>query len=274
MFRTIADLKECAIGATDGDVGSVEDIYFDDESWTVRYLVVDTGTWLPGRKVLISPLSLRKEGHEAGRLLVNLTKEQVQNSPEMDTARPISRQAEIAYGEYYGLFPYWEGPYRWGAGPYPFLGSAGESAARSAQSAAVSEEMVARDREQREHGNEHLRSADAVREYYVQAVDGEIGHVEELIVDDRDWAIRYLVVDTRNWIPGKKVLVAPAWIERISYDESKVFVTLTREAIRNSPEYDPDSLDRQYEAQLYQHYGKRGYWDDRPESWKIFPPSL
>jgi hypothetical protein len=273
MFRTIADLKACTIGATDGDIGSIEDVYFDDESWTVRYLVVDTGTWLPDRKVLISPLSFRKDGHESERLLVHLTKDQVRNSPEMDRAQPISRQAEVAYSQYYGYLPYWEGPYRWGAGPYPLPGDLGREREGSAQTA-VGAETMARDREQRLHGREHLRSADEVMDYYIQATDGEIGHLDELIVDDRDWAIRYLAVDTRNWFPGKKVLIAPAWIERISYDESKVFVGLPRDAIRNSPQYDPAALDRQYESQLYQHYGKHGYWDDKPESWRIFPPSL
>ncbi len=264
MLRTIADIKECTVGATDGDIGSIEDVYFDDKSWTVRYLVVDTGAWLPGRKVLISPHSIRKQGHDDQRILVQLTQEQVRNSPDMDTAQPISRQAEIAYSQYYGYQPYWEGPYRWGAGPFPLTGSevtAGLPAPAPPRSA-VEAEVAARVQHDRERADDHLRSALAVTDYYIHASDGEIGHVEELIVDDADWAMRYFIVDTRNWLPGKRVLVAPEWIDHISFDDSTVFVAMRREAIESAPEYDPKTLERGYERQLYAHYAKPGYWED------------
>ena len=111
----------------------------------------------------------------------------------------------------------------------------------------------------------HLRSTHDVSGYHIQAADGEIGHVEDFIIDDETWAIRYLVIDTRNWWPGKKVLVSPQWIERVSWDESKVFVNLSRETIKQSPEYTEESLlTRDYETGLHRHYNRQGYWVDEP----------
>ena len=111
----------------------------------------------------------------------------------------------------------------------------------------------------------HLRSTHDVSGYHIQAADGEIGHVEDFIIDDETWAIRYLIVDTRNWWPGKKVLVSPQWIERVSWSESKVFVNLSRETIKQSPEYTEESLlTRDYETGLHRHYNRQGYWVDEP----------
>jgi sporulation protein YlmC with PRC-barrel domain len=109
----------------------------------------------------------------------------------------------------------------------------------------------------------HLRSTHDVSGYHIQATDGEIGHVEDFIIDDETWAIRYLIVDTRNWWPGKRILVSPQWIERVSWNESKVFVNLSREAIKASPEYSIESVPtRDYEAGLHLHYDRLGYWID------------
>jgi hypothetical protein len=110
-----------------------------------------------------------------------------------------------------------------------------------------------------------LRSTHEVTDYHIQAADGEIGHVEDFIIDDETWAIRYLIIDTRNWLPGKKVLVSPQWIERVSWSERKVFVNHTREIIRQSPEYTEESLlTRDYESVLHRHYNRQGYWVDEP----------
>ncbi len=271
MLRSIASLRRCTIAATDGDIGKVTDVYFEDEGWTVRYLVVDTGTWLSGKEVLLSPLSFRSGEHEPERLFVTLSRARVKDSPDIDTARPVSRQHEIEFSRYYGYPTYWEGPYRWGPTPFPGLPGAWPGPEAMPAPTAVEREIEARMAWEQENADPHLRSARAVSDYYIEAVDGEIGHVEELFVDDQDWAIRYMAIDTRNWWPGKKVLISPAWVDRLNYEESKVHIGLRRDAIQGAPEYVPDRLDREYETRLYSHYGKPPYWDQPPESWRLFP---
>src|SRR5439155_1704239 len=195
MLRTAGDLKGVTIEAMDGDIGSVQDLYFDDHTWTVRYLVVDTGTWLPGRQVLISPFAFQVVPG-ASRLRTSLTKEQVKGSPSIDTDRPVDRQREIAFSQYYGYPYYWVGPYRWGDLAYPTLPIA------VPQPGALEQELLAH---QREDTDPHLRSARDVMGYYIHATDGDLGHVEDFLVDAETWAIRYCIVDTRNWLPGRAV---------------------------------------------------------------------
>jgi hypothetical protein len=110
----------------------------------------------------------------------------------------------------------------------------------------------------------NLRSTSDVTGHHIQALDGEIGHVEDFIIDDETWSIRYLVVDTKNWWAGKHILVSPQWIQRVSWEELKVFVNLSCETIKRSPEYAPESLSRDYETELHRHYDRRGYWADEP----------
>jgi hypothetical protein len=270
MFRTFEEINNCTLTATDGEIGSVEDLYFDDEGMTVRYLVVDTGTWLPGRKVLISPRCFKRDQPEKDRLAVHLNKQQVKDSPDIDTERPIEREDEATLGHYYGYPNYWGGPYRWGDLPYPELHALGGFTPGPLEgvSSAVAQEVRAR---AEQTVNPRLHSAEDVTGYSIQAADGSIGHVEDWVIDDRDWAIRYLIIDTVNWLPGKKVLVASNWIDRISYEDSKVYVDMTREAIKSAPEYHPERLDRTYEDRLHRHYGKRGYWDQPPDDWRVLP---
>lgn len=132
MMRSIRGLN---ISASDGDIGDVQDVYFEDESWTVRYLVADTGGSLSGRRVLISPLSLRLKEHDPSHLFVNLTKTEVRDSPDVNSALPVSRQHEGPFSRYYGYTPYREGPYRWGGdaltGFWPDGGNWSEWNARS-----------------------------------------------------------------------------------------------------------------------------------------------
>jgi hypothetical protein len=244
-------LKDFAIRATDGELGTIDDIYFDDETWAIRYLIVDTGGWLGGRRVLISPISVVHTDWEAKRLDVALTKRQVEHSPEIDTHKPVSRQHEAGYFGYYGYPYYWGGPYLWGAAAYP--------AGLATPPTASTEAMAARIR--RESTDSHLRSGEAVTGYNIEAADGEIGHVDGFVVDDEAWAIRYIEVATRNWWPGKKVLVSPAWLERVSWTTSKVYVGLSREAIKDAPEYiESTPITREYENRLYFHYGRPPYW--------------
>ncbi len=252
MLRQAKVFKSLKLRARDGDIGNAKEFYFDDEHWTVRYLVADTGGWLSGRRVLISPYALGSTVEAAGVVPVDLTKKQIEESPSLATDQPVSRQYEMQYYGYYGWPVYWNGPYVWGPAAYPAPLGVG-LADRSPESAHREKE-----------GDPHLRSTHDVTGHHIQAQDGEIGHVEDFIVDDEAWTIRYLVVDTKNWRAGKHVLVSPQWIERVSWRESKVFINLPRETIKQSPEYTPECLNREYETELHRHYSRQGYWADDP----------
>jgi uncharacterized protein YrrD len=232
MLLNAKNLKGAAIVARDGAIGEIDDFYFDDEKWTVRYLVVDTGSWLFSRKVLISPISIEKADEGANQVIVNLTRDQVKDSPDIDTQKPVSRQHETAFMDYYGYPYYWGGPYLWGDAAFPATLSM-PPAVKSQMAAAA----TARRREAEESCDERLRSVNEVNGYDIGAADGEIGHVDDFIIDDEDWAIRFIVIKTGGWLSGRKTLVAPRWIEGISWDESKMFVSLTRDQIASGPEY-------------------------------------
>jgi hypothetical protein len=251
MLTNAANLKGFTIRARDGELGTVEQFYFDDDSWAIRYLTVETGGWLGDREVLISPFSVVHTDWQARQLTVALTKTQVEHSPDIDTYRPVSRQHEAEYFAYYGYPFYWGGPYLWGPVFYP--------SALAVPAIDATEGMA--DRIATESTDSHLRSTEVVAGYRIEASDGEIGHVEAFLMDDEAWAIRYIEVATRNWWPAKKVLISPAWIERVSWSESKVCVGLTRAAIRNAPEYfETRRITREYENRLFIHYGEPPYW--------------
>jgi len=246
MLRRMKDLKGFIIGARDGDIGEANDFIFDDKNWTVRYLVADTNRWLPGRKVLISPIVVDQADWEGKRLPVLLTQEQVKSSPDISMNEELSAQDEVKYYNYYGLPYYWANDDIWGQ-------------------AMVPQDLIAESIDRKialtnEVNHSHLRSMKDVTGYSIQATDGEIGHVEDFIIDDETWTIRYIIIDTRNWLPGKKVLVAPQWIANVDWKNSNVYVNLSREAIKSGPDFSPDKLDRAYETQLYHHYGQENYW--------------
>ena len=245
MLRKADTLKGYKLHSLDGEIGEVTEFYFDDRYWTVRYLVANTVKWLPGRPVLISPYALGAVNKEERTISVDLTEKQVKESPPFDSDMPVSLQFEKAYHDYYGWPLYWTGTDSWGSHPY-----------------------LVRDREQgkqfggsEETWDHNLRSTKKVSGYFIQATDGEIGHVDDFMIDDESWGIRYLVIETRNWWPGKHVLISPKWIERVSWGESKVFINLSLEAIKHSPEYFAESTPtRGYEAELHKHYKRQGYW--------------
>jgi hypothetical protein len=242
-------LKGFKMHSLDGEIGQVREFYFDDQYWTIRYLVADTGNWLTGRQVLISPYALTSVNNEGECIIINLTKKQIEHSPALESHIPVSQQFEQMYYGYYGWPLYWGGPYMWGNFPYIVRNS--EQWKKSAQSKKV--------------WDSHLRSTHSVSGYDIQALDGDIGHVEDFIIDDETWAIRYLIVDTKNWWPGNKVLISTKWIKRVSWSESKVIVSLSRESIMKSPVYTADSLlTRNYENTLHKHYNLHGYWIDEP----------
>ncbi|MBN1957069.1 MAG: PRC-barrel domain-containing protein [Desulfuromonadales bacterium] len=247
MFYQANRLKGYKLSGIDGEIGKVEEFYFDDRHWTIRYLVADTGNWLEDRQVLISPYALGSVVREKRRIEINLTKQQIEDSPSLDSNKPVSRQFEDAYYGFYGWPNYWGGPHMWGS--YPFIMSDPEQLKESNQ--------------EEKSWDPFLRSTHDVTGNHIQVLDGEIGRVDDFIIDDETWAIRYLIIDTRNWRPGKMVLIAPQWIERVSWLESKVFVNLPQDVIRQSPEYTRESqLTREYEAILYRLYDRKGYWLD------------
>lgn len=254
MLHNLDELRGYDIAATDGSIGKATDFYFDDHTWHIRYMVVTTG-WLFGRDVLVAPDAIGRISRDRSEISVSMTRKQVEEGPGIGTDLPVSRQDEMRLRSHHGWAPYWD-LYPAGMGPLiPPMVPDRRAAETPASSGAVAD-MV------RETSDPHLRSAKEVEGYHIAARDGEIGHVEDFVVEEDSWLIRYLVVDTRNWLPGRKVLVAPHWATGIDWVERLVAVDLTREAIRSGPEYEPHKpIDRPYEAGLHRHFDQVGYWE-------------
>lgn len=244
MKRSSKSLTGYSITATDGEMGSVKDFYFDDKTWTVRYLVVETGSWLSGRKVLISPQAVQRADWEAKTFHVNLTKEQVKNSPDVDTDKPVSRQHEILLSEHYPWPAYWAGG----------LGVTGMMAPVTPPLELAVQESVSKEEE---NSDPHLRSIDRVTGYTVKAVDGEIGDVEDFLLDEKSLAIDFFVVDTGRWLPGKKVVLSPTLIEGINWKGPNVTVAASVEQIKASPEYNAGEPLTEGQAEALQNHYRR-----------------
>jgi uncharacterized protein YrrD len=254
MIRSAKEMKKFEVVATDGQIGSVDDFYFDDERWAIRYLVVDTGRLLSGRRVLISPMSVSRTEWSEQQLLLSISRERVNNSPGIDTHQPVSRRHERDYLDYYGYPYYWGHAGLWGAHATPMLPTPEQIARQRARSAAA-------ERKAADQGDTHLRSASEVSGYVIHALDGDLGHVTDVLFDDVSWAARYLVVDTSNWWFGKHVLVAPEWVTDISWSERSVSINVTRQRLKSAPLYDrAEHVDRQWEAAYYRHLQQPGYW--------------
>jgi uncharacterized protein YrrD len=241
MLHTVTGLFGFAIGATDGEIGEVTDVYFDDERWTIRYMVVATGRWLHGRKVLISPISVRGLSWDDAVVDVAISRQQVRDSPGIDTDKPVSRQHEVAFYNHYGYPNYWEGSSPWGLGTYPlpWVGASPDAAPCSLQ-ATDDDGRRRRQRRDCEHptGDCHLRSCNQVIGYEVMATDGPAGNIEDFVIDDSNWAIRHVVVATRKWLHRQHVLLPTETIVGVSWSEHEVYVNVTRGAVEQSPEYD------------------------------------
>ena len=242
MLRSMLSLIDYNIRAVDGDIGTVDDFYFDDQSWMVRYLVVDTGGFLSSRKVLLSTAALGEPEWVDQTFPVRHSREEVEQSPDISTERTVSRQQEESLHTYYRWLPYWVGAF--GAPtmqPYPLP---------------PTEPVEVAELEQQSSDN-HLRGFREVKTYGVRAVDGDIGRIEDFIVDDTQWGLKMFVIDTGHWLRGKQVLLATEWIEKISYDEKRVVVNLKRATIEDSPEYDPAApVNEEFELRLYDYYGR------------------
>jgi hypothetical protein len=246
VLRSIKSLNGSKVDAIDGEIGQITDCLFDEHKWTVRYVVVDTGTWLNINRVLVSPYSVTTPLGAEGAVHVTLTQDQVRKSPP-PPPDVVAREYESAYAAYYGYPQYWMGSSLWGPGAYPAV----PPPEAGGPQGPVSEGGPAA-----EPGPEsHLKSAKAIGGYHIQALDGDIGHVDDLYLDERSWEIRYLLVDTSNWIGGKPVLVSPRWARRLDWIGLKIHLDVPRRQIQDSPEFDasrPISTD--YEHQLEEHY--------------------
>ncbi len=255
MLQVISPLKGFAIEASDGRIGTVVDYLFDDASWKVRWLVIDCGTWLTGRKVLIHPSAISREDLEQQQFVVALTRAQVEDGPKLLEDQPVSQQMENQLYSYYGWDPLWGGvnlsaipgamasplmaPHYMGLGPTDEAETAGDGPMQGA--------------------DPHLRSVVEVTGYRVQAVDGEIGHIENLMIDDADWSVRYFVVDTRNLWFGKRVLISPLAVKAIDWLDRHVELNVSRELVKASPLWDPlVAFNDEYAKRLHKHYGWAG----------------
>ena len=249
MLKNASGLHGYAVAASDGQLGTVSDFLFDDASWLIRWLVVETGKWLSGRKVLL-PVSVLGHLDPARReFAVRLTMQQIKESPDIDTERPVSRQMESSIYDYYGWSPYWGAGYYMGG--FGFMGG-GMALSPSSQASRRAEEIADA---RRSHDDPHLRSIDTVTGYHIHASDGEIGHVEDFLLEDADWSIHYLVVDTKNWWPGKKVLISPRSAKEIDWSDKLVNLDVDRQRVKDSPAYDPTtSVDRGYEREFHSYY--------------------
>jgi uncharacterized protein YrrD len=243
MMRSVKKLRRVAVNATDGRIGHVEQVYFDDERWTIRYLVVDTGREFGDRRVLVSPMTVVVEETAArGAIDVRLTRGQVADGPDIDTEMPVSRQKELEFNRYFILPPYWGGTGVWGAQMLP------------AELMRLAPEPSAA-----EQGSEdvHLRSSREIIGYRVRASDGKAGHVEDLLFEEASWRVRYIEVNTREWVGGRHVLVSPLWARSISWKSRAISLDLNAETVRSAPRYgSPETLTPEFEWRLRSHYGR------------------
>jgi len=240
MHRNLNSLIGNPVEATDGEMGKVAEFYFDDQAWIIVYLIVKTGNWLSGRKVLISPVALIRGSDRRGTFPVNLTKQQVKDSPDIDTDMPVSRQQEIALHEYYPWQSYWgTGFYEggiWGIVTPPVEDLLPPKAAA---------------------GDLHLRSTHAISGYHIETLDGQLGHLRDFIIDDETWHIEHLVIEMHGWLTGQKVLIARNRIKQIQWATSKVLIDVSGDELENSPAYDeaaffhPETRDTIFDNNLH-----------------------
>lgn len=253
MLRNLVDLKNYRVHAIDGAIGAIHDMLFDDQQWVVRYFVVDTDPWMPGRKVLISPVVVGRVDWNSHHLRVRLTRDQVKDAPGVGADPPVSRQEEERLVAYYAWPAYW-------GVPEPHAHSPAPPEQREAVAAEVEKLLEAAP-----HDDPHLRSLREVAGYHISARDGPLGHVQGFLGNEEDWVIRYLVMDARGGAPAKTMLLPPPWISRVDWTRAEVVVDVARDKVEQAPPYRPaPPLDREYEKQLYAFYDRPPYWNGGP----------
>jgi sporulation protein YlmC with PRC-barrel domain len=250
MLWNASKLSGYAVEANDGLIGTVSDFLFEDRTWQVRWLVVETGNWFANNKVLL-PLSTLGYPHQTQeKFSVSLTRQQVKDSPRINTDLPISREMESSIYDFYGWDPYWSGLYALG-GAMPAMMKATIPIPRNTANKAA----LLRPADQ------HLLSVDTIAGYYLEAADGTIGHVDDFLIDDTNWHIRYLIAATSNWWPGKSVVLSSNSVKKVDWAERIVKLDVNRSQVRGSPRYDPGTrLDKAYQERLLEHYGLENHW--------------
>jgi sporulation protein YlmC with PRC-barrel domain len=234
VLQQVSRLQNCRILGKDGEIGRVEDVYFDDSRWVIRHLVVDTAGWMGGREVLVSPYAVRFVDPDARAVIVTLTRESIRRSPPVDCERPVSRQQEIEQYRYYGYPEYWPYPTFWAGGRTPVLSDPPDDTLPEPEECKA---LAASEGSAHSEDDVHLRSSSEVTGYRIHTADGYLGHLEDLLFDEQSWAIECLVVDTRNWLPGRKVLLSPEAIQSVNWTEGEVVVTRTKDELKAAPEF-------------------------------------
>lgn len=211
MFRSLEDLMGASMIAMDGEIGKICNFLFDDQSWKIRYCVVDVGHWLARREVLISMSVIDQPDWKTKTLRARLTKEQLRNGPDVDSKKPVSRQQEIAMREYFGWPAYWD----------------------TVVDKVFPPNLIPAGREFPVHTEEdnHLRSWEDVIGYEVWASDGVVGYLESFVVNEAVWHIGYLDVKTGDWLQSRSVLVPTSWVKSISWADHHVNLQGSRERI-------------------------------------------
>ncbi|MGP4039549.1 PRC-barrel domain-containing protein [Gracilibacillus sp. D59] len=231
MLFKASSIESCNVEASDGELGKVKDLYFDSEKWTVRYLVIDTLKWLPGMKVLLSPVAFDHVEPSNGQISVLASKQQIKDSPSIDEHQPVSRKNEINLHAYYGWQPYWIGNGLWGPGDIPIAYQPSE---------------LMNENESVEDDNPSLRSVNELKGhvsgYTVKAADEDIGNVIDFVIDDHSWAIHYLIVDTGDWLPGKKIVIVPELIDSIEWTKKELTINLKSEDVEKESVEDESIL--------------------------------
>ena len=231
MIISSKQLTHFSIHALDDKVGGIRDILFDDETFTVRYLVADTNTWLPlSRKVVISPISVTQLEAESESVHINMTVETLKNSPSIDEHKPVSREYEENLFKYFGYGYYWIGPGAWGefASPNELV-----ELQRAEESDTLHPQKT----------TNHLRAVGEVGGYEVATTTDNVGHISNFIIDTRSWEIVMLVVDTNNWLPGGKHLaLLPSDIKSIDWAAHNVVVNLSHDELEDRPEVESDKI--------------------------------
>jgi len=249
MLYRLEKMLGMSLSAVDGEIGTVKDIYFEDDKWVIRYFIVQTGNWMEDLKVLVSPIAVESIDWAKRTIRSRLTRQQVRNCPGFDADKPIYRQNEMAYFAHYGYPTYWDGDLLWGATPSPSSVAVGSLNARIPDRAVTPFDP-------------HLRSLREINGYHIHAKDGSIGHLEDFLIDEENWAIRLVIVDTHNWLPGRHVTIPPRWILALRWKDKRVDIDVTTAQMLKAPEYDPDlefshALDEDFDR----HYARPGHWE-------------
>lgn len=254
MLHYASNIENYNLQATDGELGKVKNWYLDDLNWIIRYAAVDTRKWLPGRKVLISPSAIQTIDADNEEVRVRHDKDTVRDSPPLDETESINNDHEISLNEYYGWAPYWHGTDLWGQTSQPML-----EEFRGGQTELTTDkiEEISREREYT------LRETDDIKNNFtVFARKEQLGVVDDLLIDEENWKVRYLVIRVENEGEETHHLLSPDWISAADWQNSTLTFDISAEDIRKGPDYrNKPEISRQEEKEMYEHYYRAPYWE-------------